>query len=76
MKTVWLYETKKLNRRNIKNNKKILDGFRRKKKTATIFFDIKKAYDKIDREKTIELLENIEIPGRRMKLIRELISAR
>ena len=28
---------------------KILEGFKRKEKTAAIFFDIEKAYDKIDR---------------------------
>ena len=33
---------------------KILDGFRRKEKTAAIFFDIKKAYDKVNREKIFE----------------------
>ena len=37
---------------------KILDGFRRKKKTAVIFFNIEKAYDKVNRDKTMEQLEN------------------
>ena len=27
--------------------------------TAAIFFDIKKAYDKVNREKTLEQLENM-----------------
>ena len=38
---------------------KILDGFRRKQKTATIFFDIEKVYDKVNRDKTLEKLENM-----------------
>ena len=33
---------------------KILDGFRRKKKTAAMFFYIKKVYDKVNKEKTLE----------------------
>ena len=33
--------------------KKILDRFRRKEKTAAIFFDIEKTYDKVNREKTL-----------------------
>ena len=33
---------------------RILDGFRRKEKTAAIFFDIEKAYAKVNREKTLE----------------------
>ena len=33
---------------------KILDGFRRKEKTATIFFNIENTYDKVNREKTLE----------------------
>ena len=33
---------------------KILHGFRRKKKTATIFFGIKKTYDNVKRNKTFE----------------------
>ena len=38
---------------------KILDGFRRKEKIAAIFFNIKKAYNKINRIKTFEH-KNIE----------------
>ena len=37
---------------------KILDGFRRKEKIAAIFFDIQKAYDKFNRDKKQEQLEN------------------
>ena len=33
---------------------KILDEFKRKEKTAAIFFDIEKAYDKVNREKTLQ----------------------
>ena len=33
---------------------KILKGFRRKEKTAGIIFDIEKAYDKVNRDKTLE----------------------
>ena len=32
----------------------------RKEKTATIFFDIEKAYDKVNKEKTLERLETWE----------------
>ena len=39
-----------------------------------MFFDIEKAYDKINRDKTFEELENIEIQGRVMEFIRELVS--
>ena len=40
---------------------KILEGFRRKEKTATIFFDIEKAYDKINRESTFDQLKKMGI---------------
>ena len=40
---------------------KILHGFRRKEKTAAIFFDFEKVYDKVNREKTLEQLENMGI---------------
>ena len=53
-----------------KITKKIIYGFRRKKKTAAIFFDI----DKVNREKTFEQLENMGIQGRILRFIRELIS--
>ena len=53
---------------------KILDGFRRKKKTSTIFFNIKIVIDKINRNKTFEELEKMGIQGRMMDFIRELIS--
>ena len=43
---------------------KILDGFRRKEKTASIFFDMKKMYEKVDRGKTLEQLKNMRIQGR------------
>ena len=48
---------------------KILNGFRRKKKMAAIFFDIEKAYDKVNKEITFELLENMGIQGRMMEFI-------
>ena len=54
----------------------ILNGFRRNEKTAIIFFDIKKAYDKVNREKILEQLENMGIQERMMEFIRELISER
>ena len=69
-----LPKTKKYNRHNIKNNKKILDRFRRKEKTAVIFFDIEKAYDKVNRDMTLEQLENMGIQVRMLRFIRELIS--
>ena len=40
---------------------KIFDKFRRKEKTAVIFFDIEKAYDKVNRGKTPNQLENMGI---------------
>ena len=52
---------------------KILDGFRRKEKTAAIFFDIKKACDKVNRDKTLEQLENMGTQRRMLRFIRELI---
>ena len=36
---------------------KILEGFKRKKKTAAIFFEIEKAYDKISREITFHQMK-------------------
>ena len=60
----------------LKITTKILNGLRRKEKTAAIFFDIEKAYDKVNREKTFEQLENMGIQGRMMEFIRELISER
>ena len=53
---------------------KILDEFRRKEKTTAIFFNIKKAYDKINKDKTLEQLENMGIQGRILRFIKELIS--
>ena len=35
---------------------KILNGFRRKEKTAAIFFDIEKAYDKVNGKKAINVI--------------------
>ena len=45
------FGNKEAQRRNIKNSKKIIDGFRRKEKTAAIFFHIEKTYNKINRKK-------------------------
>ena len=42
---------------------KFLDGFQRKEKTAAIFFNIEKEYDKVNREKTLEQLEDMGIHG-------------
>ena len=42
---------------------KILNGLRREQKSATNFFNIQKAYDKINRNKTFEQLENMMIQG-------------
>ena len=39
------------------------------KKTAVIFVDIAKAYGKVNREKTFEQLENMEIQGRMVDFI-------
>ena len=36
-----------------KITRKIFDDFRRKKKTAAIFFDIEKAHDKVNRENAL-----------------------
>ena len=55
---------------------KILNGFRRKEKTAAIFFYIKKVYDKVNREKTLEQLENMGIQGKVMEFITEVIKVR
>ena len=54
----------------------ILDGFKKKEKIAAIFFDIKKAYDKVNREKILEQLEKIRIQGRMIKLYKELLGER
>ena len=40
---------------------KVLDGFKRKEKTAATFFNIEKAYEKVNRDKTMEQLENMGI---------------
>ena len=50
-----------------------MDSGKKEKKTAAIFFDIKKEYDKVNREKTLEQLKNIGIHGRMIEFIRELI---
>ena len=55
---------------------KILDKFRRKGITASIFFKIEKVYDKVIREKTLEQLENLGIQERMMEFIRELLGER
>ena len=54
------FRKQKHNKCNIKINK-ILNGFRWKEKTAAIFFDIEKTYDKINKNKAFEQLENIGI---------------
>ena len=58
----------------MKREKYQVPGNRRKEKIAAIFFDIKKVYDKGNREKTLEQLENMEIQGRIIEFIRELIN--
>ena len=55
---------------------KILDEFSRKEKTTAIFFDIKKTYGKVNREKILQQRENMEIQGRRIEVMRELIGER
>ena len=55
---------------------KILMEFRRKEKTTANFFDINKACEKINREKTLQQLEKMGIQGRLMECIGELISER
>ena len=55
---------------------KIINGFKAKQRTSAIFFDIEKAYDKINREKTLDQLEVMGIRGRMLKFIKELISER
>ena len=55
---------------------KIVYRLRRKEKTAAIFFNIEKTYDKFNREKTFEQLENMKIQGRMKEFLRELISER
>ena len=42
--------------------------------TAAIFFDIKKTYDKINKNKTFEQVENMKMQERMMEFIRELIN--
>ena len=41
-----------------------------------IFFDIEKNYDKVNRDKTPEQLENMGIQGRMLRFIGELIGKR
>ena len=48
---------------------KILNRFRRKDKTAAIFFDIEKEYDKVNRE-------NMGVQGKIMEFIRKQIGER
>ena len=55
---------------------KILYRFRRKEKTAAIFFDIEKAYDKVSRDETLEQLENMGIQRRMSRFLKELIGER
>ena len=55
-----------------KITRKILDGFKRKQKTKAFFFDI----EKVNREKILEQLENMEIQRRMMEFNRELIGER
>ena len=49
---------------------------REKRKQQQTFFDIEKAYDKVNREKTFEKLENTGIQERMMNFTKELISER
>ena len=51
---------------------KIKKHISRKEKTAAIFFYIEKTYDKVNRDKTLEKLENIGIQGRMLRFIGEL----
>ena len=51
-------------------------GLEKRKKTAAVFFDIEKTFNKINRNKTFEKLEKIVIQERIMEFIRELISKR
>ena len=51
---------------------KLLNRFKRKEKMVAIFFNIEKAYDKVNRDKTLEKLENIGIQGRMLRFIGEL----
>ena len=67
---------KKHNILNNKNNNKNSQGIRRYEKTAAIFFDIKKVYDKVNKEKKLEQLEKRGIQGKMAKFIRELIGER
>ena len=60
----------------MKKTTKILNSITKMEKTAAIFFDIKIAYEKVKREKTLEQLENMGIQGRMMEFIRELIGKR
>ena len=46
-----------------KTTTKILNDFRRKEKTAAIFFNIEKAFEIFIRDKTLEQLENMGIQG-------------
>ena len=55
---------------------KILDRFRRKEKTAAIFFDIKKTYDKFNRNKISKQQENMGIQGQIMVFIKKKRLAR
>ena len=55
---------------------KIFDNIGREQKTPAIFFDIEKAYDKVNRDKALEQQENMGIQGRMLRFIRELISER
>ena len=56
---------------------KILNGFKRKERErAVIFFNIEKAHDKVNRENTLEQLENMGIQGRMIELVRKLLGER
>ena len=48
----------------------------KRKRTVAIFFGIKIVYDKVNREKTLQLLENMGIQQRMMEFVRELIGER
>ena len=64
------------NKEILKITTKYFYGFRRKEKTVAIIFYIKKAYNKINKNKSLKQLENMGIQGKMMEFIRELTSER
>ena len=63
-------------RNTMENNNKDSGRLQKERKNSGNFFYIEKAYDKINRENTFEQLESMEISGRTMKTIKELIKER